>query len=116
MCKKDAKSLRLFGFSKKIMVPSKTLKFWSIVFLPFFGGKKPSKINRSVGSPEHTKEARTADAPGIGSTFFFAFVPKIAIFVLLILTILFFDQYSYNYYHKTFCHYLINLIIPFLIF
>ena len=50
------------------MVPSKTLKFWSIVFLPFLGGKKPSKINLSVGSPDVVKAHKDEEAPGILST------------------------------------------------
>ena len=44
------------------------LKFSILFFLPFFGGRKPSNKNLSVGSPELTKAVKTAEAPGIAST------------------------------------------------
>ena len=37
-------------------------------FLPFLGGKNPSNKNLSVGNPELTKAAKTADGPGTAST------------------------------------------------
>ena len=35
---------------------------------PGFGGRKPSKTNRSAGTPAADRAATTADAPGIGTT------------------------------------------------
>ena len=52
------------GFSKKITVPSNLDRSSKILFLPFFGGRKPSKINLSVGRPEGINAANTEDAPG----------------------------------------------------
>ena len=54
-------------FSYIIIVPDSFIKFSNLFFRPFFGGKNPSNINLSVGKPEDTSEAKTADGPGIDS-------------------------------------------------
>src|SRR5450759_2014748 len=39
-----------------------------LLFLPFFGGRKPSKQNLSLGSPEYTSAGMRAVGPGRDST------------------------------------------------
>ena len=51
-----------------MIVADSLFRFWIRFFLPFFLGKKPSKIKRSVGSPDETNAARKADGPGTDST------------------------------------------------
>ena len=58
----------LLGFSKKITVPLNKLKSLRIATLPFFGGKKPSNINLSVGKPEVVSAQINEEGPGMLST------------------------------------------------
>ena len=46
-----------------------SLTLCSLLFLPFFGGKKPSNKKRSVGSPDVVNAANKALGPGIDSIF-----------------------------------------------
>src|ERR1041385_7535365 len=47
-----------------MIVPSSSRRSPSLVFLPFFTGRKPSKANRGDGSPLTMRAGSRADAPG----------------------------------------------------
>ena len=58
----------LLLFSNIITVAVSDLRLIIRFFRPFFRGKNPSNMNRSVGSPDKTSAARTADGPRSAST------------------------------------------------